>query len=468
MTEFADHRRWQRSAVPVGTVRTFGPRPRGNRIWTSRESFLTDLAVFGLGASGVYSVGLVGSLPGSEILILPLLPVLLVYRGGRALNRQHLWFLILVAAWLVGTVVADTYNEGSWAVNRMKGIARVVFFAFDFIALAILLNRKTRRMIVFALSMIPVFVSAGREFRGDFLTEWKFGYSSALTIVALIAASYYNAKQKYKTCIFIFLLLSALNLYFAFRSQLVIILIAGALTLPIFEDQRVSARSHTQTVSTSSNFRPFVLLALAGGAILIANQAIKFAATQGFLGENISSKFQTQSSGKLGVLFGGRPETLVAIQAIIDSPIIGHGSFAGDPKYLELKQDLQYEYGYSDSDTPDEQGAIPTHSHLTMAWVESGIFGGLLWLYILVLTLRAILQTAIHRQPLSPLYCYFLVNFVWDILFSPFGSVNRLQGAYFVLLSYNLLKTSAKPIPNTERSRAPHLTRTIVRRRLAQ
>ena len=184
------------------------------------------------------------------------------------------------------------------------------------------------------------------------------------------------------------------------------------------------------------------------------------------MGENTSSKFQAQSNGKLGVLFGGRPETLVAIQAIIDNPIIGHGSFAADPKYLALKQDLQYEYGYSDTDTPEEEGGIPTHSHLTMAWVESGVFGGLFWLYILSLVLRAILQTAIHRQPLSPLYCYFLVNFVWDIFFSPFGSVNRLWGAYFVLLSYSVLR-SAKPIPDAERSRRPHPTQLPVRRRLA-
>jgi hypothetical protein len=463
MTEFADQQRWRRSPAPIGAVRTFGRRPRP-ALWDSRQAFLTDLAVFVLGFAGVYSVGLVGALPGNEILLLPFLPVLLVYKGGRAFNREYFWFWILVAAWLLGTLVADAYNDLP-AVNRMKGIARVAFFAFDFMALAILISHKTRRMIVFSLSILAWFFFSGREFRGDFVTQWKFGYSSACTILALLAASHYNARKKYKTCIFIFLLLGALNLYFAFRSQLVIILIAGALTLPIFEDRRVSVRRQTRT--TSNNFRPFVLLALAGGAIFLADQAIKIAATQGFLGEDVSSKFQAQSSGKLGVLFGGRPETLVAIQAIIDSPIIGHGSFAADRKYLDLKQDLQYEYGYSDSDTPEEEGGIPTHSHLTMAWVESGVFGGLLWLYILILALRAILQTAIHRQPLSPLYCYFLVNFVWDILFSPFGSVNRLWGAYYVLLSYGLLRTSAKPIPNAERSRAPHLKRAIVRHRLA-
>ncbi len=49
--------------------------------------------------------------------------------------------------------MADLY-VGSPAVFRMKGLARVVFFALDFIALAILINNKTRRMIVFALSIV--------------------------------------------------------------------------------------------------------------------------------------------------------------------------------------------------------------------------------------------------------------------------------------------------------------------------
>ena len=74
------------------------------------------------------------------------------------------------------------------------------------------------------------------------------------------------------------------------------------------------------------------------------------------------------------MLVGGRPETLVAIQAIRDAPILGHGSFPYGPKYIQMKQDIQYQHGYTESDEPEEVEfpVIPTHSHLTMAWVESG------------------------------------------------------------------------------------------------
>ena len=73
----------------------------------------------------------------------------------------------------------------------------------------------------------------------------------------------------------------------------------------------------------------------------------------GLFDESLSSKFEGQAKGDYGVLVGGRPETLVAMQAIRDSPIIGHGSYPVDPK-SQLKQDIQYEHGYTDSDDPEE------------------------------------------------------------------------------------------------------------------
>jgi hypothetical protein len=247
-----------------------------------------------------------------------------------------------------------------------------------------------------------------------------------------------------------------MNLGFAFRSQVAIILVAAVLTLPLFSSYGMG---YGRGNPTGHNLvRVVGLLIFALGSAYLANQLIKYAASRGFYEESTQAKFQQQANGKLGVLFGGRPETLVAIQAIRDRPIVGHGSFPADYHYIELMQQLQYENGYSESDTPEELNypVIPTHSHLTMAWVESGILGGLLWIYILVLTLRALFRVAVTRPNLSPLYSYLLVNFVWDILYSPFGSVNRMIGAYLVLLSYHLLRTPVRA-PQASGPRKPAL-----------
>jgi len=453
--------------MPIATARLtgirsrpFGYRPRREPLWSSRQAFLSDAALFLLGAAGAYSFSIVGALPYSEAIMLAMLPVLLLTRGRRAFDRQYLLFYILAGGWFLGTQIADIYN-GIPAYNRMKGTARVVFFILDFMTLAILINNKSRKILVFALSLGTLLFLSSLAFSYDFLLQWKFGLSHAFAMLALLISAYFYKRRRYWVCFAITLVLAGINFRYGFRSQLVIHVIAAILILPIFDSaqtQASSARGYQNTV------RVLVLLALSGGVAFAANAAIKFAAEKGIFDEATNAKFQTQSEGDYGVLVGGRPETLVAIQAIRDNPIIGHGSFPFGLKYLQLKQDIQYEHGYSDTDEPEdtELPIIPTHSHLTMAWVEGGILGGICWIYIFVLVLRGVLRLTVLRPHLAPLYSYLLVNFLWDILYSPFGSVNRMRAAFFILLSYFILRSPLKtvevrrPILNTiYRGRTP-------------
>jgi O-antigen ligase len=443
------------SRMRAGVVRSLGPRRR-SRLWGPEHPFRDDACLFLFGAAGAYSVNLVGALPWGEILALLLLPMLLLSRGKRPFDRQYLWFYLLTLGWFLGTLIADEAN-GIGAFNRAKGTARVVFFLIDFIALAVLINNETRKFIVFALSIAAVMLFSAKQFVGDTLTAFKFGGSSVIILLSLLGASHFYAKKRYRIAIGISFALMLLNLNFAFRSQVAIILVSAVLTLPLFTNY---GKGYGRGNPTGHNIvRVSALIIFALGSAYLANQLVKYAASRGFYEESTQEKFEQQSNGKLGVLFGGRPETLVAIQAIRDRPIVGHGSFAADIHYLELQQQLQYEYGYSDSDATgdvDFYPVIPTHSHLTMAWVESGILGGVLWIYILVLTSRAIFRVAVTRPNMAPLYSYLLVNFVWDILYSPFGSVNRMVGAYLVLLGYHMLRMPVRG-PQAAGARKPAL-----------
>jgi hypothetical protein len=428
-------------------------------LWRSREAFFTEAALFVLGVAGLYSANIIGALPGSEVLLFPLLPILLLAQGRRAFDRQYLLFYLLVGGWLLGTQIADTYN-GIAAFNRMKGTARVVFFILDFMALAIFINNRTRRMVIFALSIAAVLVIGSWEFSREFTLQWKFGFSQGFAILALLGSSYFYARRRYWVCFLISFVLAGLNLDYGFRSQLAIHFVSAALILPL-TGQAWKQRGGSRGAKDTS--RTLLLLALAGGAAYAANASIKYAAQLGFFDESQRAKFIGQAEGDYGVLVGGRPETLVAIQAIRDSPIIGHGSFPFGLKYMQLKQDIQYEHGYTDSDEPEEVDypVIPTHSHLTLAWVEGGILGGICWIYILTLTLRGVLRLSALRPHLAPLYSYLLVSFLWDILYSPFGSVNRIRAAFYILLSYFILRT---PAPAALRVRGPEI-KEINRRR---
>ena len=152
--------------MPIAVSRPLGIRRRPQPIWASREHFFTEAALFVFGAASFYNVNVVGSLPGSEVLLFALLPVLLLAHGGRAFEHQYLRFYILAGGWLVGTLIADAYN-GIPLFNRAKGEARVVFFILDFVALAIFLNRKTRRIVIFALSIALVLLVSSWQFVGE-------------------------------------------------------------------------------------------------------------------------------------------------------------------------------------------------------------------------------------------------------------------------------------------------------------
>jgi hypothetical protein len=137
-----------------------------------------------------------------------------------------------------------------------------------------------------------------------------------------------------------------------------------------------------------------LLIVLSLAAVWGSQQILKTAVNAGLFSESDQQKYEQQSQGKLGILFGGRPEGLVAARAIMDSPFLGHGSYAVDYKYYELLQEYRYRFGYAEGDEVDdvEDPGIPTHSHLTMSWVEGGFLASFFWFYMLLLIARGVIR----------------------------------------------------------------------------
>ena len=104
----------------------------------------------------------------------------------------------------------------------------------------------------------------------------------------------------------------------------------------------------------------------------------------------------------------------------MDSPIVGHGSWAQDIHYVILNLARQQQQGVHvniDLSNP----LIPTHSHLTGAWVEGGIFGGLFWIWALWITLKGLYAVLKRPTPLTGFISFVAISLLWDIFFSPFG-----------------------------------------------
>lgn len=113
---------------------------------------------------------------------------------------------------------------------------------------------------------------------------------------------------------------------------------------------------------------------MAGGATAIYGTAVE----SGLLGRDALVKYRDQTSGEVPLILGGRSESLVAVQAIADSPVLGHGSWARDRRYVELHHAIKVEYGLPVFDAErGKRDLIPTHSYLLGSWVEGGFLGGL-------------------------------------------------------------------------------------------
>ena len=121
-----------------------------------------------------------------------------------------------------------------------------------------------------------------------------------------------------------------LNLYMGFRSYGgICFLTAVYLAIQWFW----GLSSYRKIKVSSKNLVIIGLIILIAISIFI--KGYEHMAIRGLLGENARQIYEQQARGDLGLLIGGRSEILVSIRAIMDSPIIGHGSWAKDYRYSE-------------------------------------------------------------------------------------------------------------------------------------
>ncbi len=282
---------------------------------------------------------------------------------------------------------------------------------------------------------------------------WKFGYAWGTILCTLLLSSFLYSRRRYLIAGLCVLGLILVNLLLNFRSPVLDLLVMIALVFPVIPEH---ISRLTILPRAGSTMRVVVLAALAMGAGALSNTAIHVVTKAGLLSEDAEAKNEEQSrAGNL--LLGGRPEFVVGLRAALDSPLIGHGSWATDYKYLEMLADMQEETGVNFNIDPVEDqsgGMIPGHSAIITAWVWAGILGLVFWVYVFVLLLRGIVRISLDRPPVAPLFTWMMVNALWDILFSPFAYARRLTVAVILVIAIDLLEPMAKNVPAMVKSRS--------------
>lgn len=378
--------------------------------------------------SKLFVVELIGQLYLTDILGVGLL--LLMTRSPDFMKRlAHLRvFFLLLGLWLASLVVTDLIRQ-SVPADFLRGWAKIIFFGIQVAALWLFLPRRKAYIIAFALgSSVAWGLGVSEQFEGY---EWKFGYDRAaafLLIGGICAGAYrWPAIRTFGP-----VLIALLALFILFQnarsSFITLLLVAGICALVIAVERWPALQARIRV--------PAFAIILAFGAIGagLVSSAYGSLAESGALGAGAQYKYEQQTAGDVPLLLGGRSESLISVRAISDSPLIGHGSWAKDRRYVELYRSLRLRLGMSVHDNYfHTRELIPTHSYLLGAWVEAGVMGAVFWLYVLTLPFAAIYQLMRRREILLPLVAYLAVGLVWAIPFSPFGATERFMAAFQIV-----------------------------------
>ncbi|MGH9518497.1 MAG: O-antigen ligase family protein, partial [Terriglobales bacterium] len=260
-------------------------------------------------------------------------------------------------------------------------------------------------------------------------------------VLVILLSCYFHYKQRYWVAGLLLAALVATNLLLNYRGPILGLMVTIALVIPVVPE-RIGRLRFLPPPGTPRRVIVLVCIALSFGAL--AGTMVQFVTREGWIDAQAQEKNLGQSQSVAGMLLGGRPEIFVSSQAVMDSPILGHGSWTSDLKYTEMLYDVDFKYDiHTDSleSIEDETGGdIPAHSHIMSSWVQAGILGAVFWFYTLWIALKGLMRVALAQPPLAPYYTWLLVGFVWDVFFSPFGNTRRSLDSLVILFALELVE----------------------------
>jgi len=387
------------------------------------KSIVGDIACLVVPSLAFLRVEVGGVLYATDLCLLGALPFV-VFRHRRWLRIKPvqitMWLGLL---WLAAQVLTDVIRQ-SPVEDYSRGWSKILLTVTHFATIALLVRQSQRRFILYgaglALGGVLTFYLAPGEYAAYY--PWKFGLGEPITVLVCLIAGMI-ARRSRIAAVTMITAIGAINVYLGSRSLGALCAASAIYSYFQFSPQLGDRRVRKlQTV-----------LAVAGLAAGVWGISAIYAhgVQSGWFGEEELQKYEIQSSGDAGVLLGGRTEFLAAASAIRDSPIIGHGSWAKDPKYKAILYDRMAELGYRNVGPEVESDLIPSHSYVFGAWVESGIAGAVFWCWVLWLTGSTVVRAS-GREPLFPFFAFIALLLIWNVLFSPYGADQRFTATYFV------------------------------------
>lgn len=392
----------------------------------------TDYLIFVIAAAEYVNINLVGVLTLADILLSIAFIYLAVEGKIEIGSRLAGKFLVGGLLWLCSQIITDIVRHSAFA-DYARGWSLIGLTLVNFCVLCTLLYGRPRRLMIFgwgavAGQLLHYFID---PYPVQIEYPWKFGLAYPISAAVALIASRKACRGNWP--VFLMTAMGVANILLSARNAGGVCL-AAALYLGM---TRYIQRKTANGARLSSRMIVVMVVAFIVGTAGIFS-FYEYAAGKGLLGADSREKYQEEASGKYGVLLGGRTELLASIPAIIDSPILGHGSWAKDPGYLIAMKQAMLLLGYPGAfDLSPEaltEGLIPTHSFLLGAWVNAGILGGVFWAWAWLMVVRSLARVYPPQAIMLPFMAYVSFLLLWDILFSPFGLDRRCQVPFFLIM----------------------------------
>ena len=386
--------------------------------WASWAAFLIPTFIW-------LEVVVVGRIFVPELLLLALLPFLLAKRGRMLAEPLPRTFLLLAVLWLMAQILTDVIRESDFH-DYSRGWAKITLTTLNFCTLYLLLYGSRRRLVLFALGLAVggylSFLLNPSLFAEEY--PWKFALGPSTAFVAVLMALWIPFLRPLP--IFV---VGVYSMMVGARALAGVLLLTA---LYVLVQQIVGRRAELRADVLLVWPSLFLVAGIAASAMVV--ELYGYMAVRGYMDQGAQWVYERQHSGALGVLLGGRSEILASARAVLDSPLIGHGSWAKNPEYVAYILDLRH-FGYDVHYLSRvDAELIPSHSHLMGAWVEAGILGAAFWGWVLLLVFRVLSNQYMIREPIGPLIAFVGFLLVWDIFFSPFGAERRYIVPFYLVL----------------------------------
>jgi hypothetical protein len=402
-----------------------------------------DILVFLIPCLQFVHVMFIGALSGSDLLLLGTFVYLAFRQKLRITASEGKWLLFFGSLWLVSQCVTDIVRHSDFA-DYARGWSNIGMTLVGFAVLYTLLYERPRRLLLFGWGLVAgnvllYFINPSNAMLGGAGNAWKFAFAYSVTLGVFLIASSEQCRGHWPVTLSV--MIGIINMVQGARS-------VGGICLAV-SLYLVVTRFSRRKGEGVSRFKTGTVIVLAALIILGVTGILwsyGYAASAGILGEDARQKYEEQSSGKYGVLLGGRTELLASIPAIFDSPILGHGSWARDPIYLIEQHRALAALGYEGAKFIDPaeivEGQIPAHSYLFGAWVDAGLLGAVFWGWVFVLTARGLMRVYPAAAVLLPVMSFMAFSLLWNILFSPYGTLDRITFPYVIVMLMTCMGTA--------------------------